>query len=164
VWATHIRLEEDPRSLRCWNQLLPPKQVADRSGRYPVPDIQQLAPNANASPLRILWSHPQDQISEARFQARSTDASLLAESCPLLAHQLAMPAQHRLRLDQPAQGGTRDQAAEASRDQAVGGRQLRAFDLPAQDSKLMPQGVARPLDYGLAPLTSAMSRRRLRHE
>jgi len=28
---------------------------------------------------------------------------------------------------------------EGSHDQAVGGRELRPFDLPAQDSELMPQ-------------------------
>jgi len=79
-------------------------------------------------------------------------AEMPSNSAPIAsAPDQASPAEADLGLDQPAQCRTRDQAVEGSNDQAVGGRQQRAIDLPAQDSEPMGAGGVRPLGYELAP-------------
>jgi hypothetical protein len=120
-------------------EFIPPKQVADRRRGNPMPNLQQFAANANAAPSRVLSSHRQDQLSDARSEPGSSDASSPAERCRLPPHQLSVPTQHRFRLDQPTQCWTRYQAVEGSHHDPIGGGQPGPIDLPPQNPDLMAQ-------------------------
>jgi hypothetical protein len=65
-----------------------------------VTDLEQFAANADTAPFRVVLGHLQDQRLQLWIETRSARTSAAAESRPLSAHQLAMPAEHRLGLDQ----------------------------------------------------------------
>jgi hypothetical protein len=91
------------------------------------------------APTRVLPGHPQDQLSKLDVEPRPTYTTPLVECRPLPANQLAVPAQNRLGLNQPAQRHSRDQAVEGSHDRAIGRPQRRALDLTTQHPQLVPQ-------------------------
>jgi len=116
------------------------QELPDRGGRYSKSQLDQLALDADAAPPGVIPGHLQDQLLELRIQTWSTWASAIPEGGPFPTHQLPMPAQHRLRLNQqPSPRSTVDQPAQSRHDHSIRRIQLRPLDLTAHDAKLVPE-------------------------
>jgi hypothetical protein len=65
-------------------------------------ELQQLAADSDAIPTRIFIRQLENQLPELRIETGPTRTTPVAEGRPPPPHQLAMPAENRLRLDQHA--------------------------------------------------------------
>src|SRR5450759_3384728 len=103
-------------------------------------ELEQFTADSDAAPPRIVLGHPQNQLLELGIETWPTRATPVTEGCPPSPHQLAMPTQDRLRLDQhPDQSRTAHSLAQRSHDRSVSSIQLRPRDLSAHDTKLVPE-------------------------
>jgi len=80
-------------------QALAAQQSADRGGRHSAAQLDELSPNAQAPPSRILFGHAKHHLDDSRFQ-RWTAAAGMAPKSPLAAHEFPVPAQESGRGDQ----------------------------------------------------------------
>jgi len=77
---------------------------------------------------------------ELGIEPWSTRAAAATESCPPSPHQLAMPTQNGLRLDQHAdQNCPAHPLAERRHDRPIRHIQLRPLDLTTDHAELMPE-------------------------
>jgi hypothetical protein len=74
---------------------------------------------------------------EDLVEPRPTDTTAPAECRPLFAHQIAVPAQNRLRLNQPAESLPLNQAVEGGDDRAISRPQRRPLDLTPEHAQLV---------------------------
>jgi len=82
----------------------------------------------------------QNQLLDLGIETWSSWATPPTEGRPLSPHQLAMPSENGLRLDQdPDQGRTVYPLAQRRHDRPIRHVQLRSLDLTAYDSKLVPK-------------------------
>jgi hypothetical protein len=103
-------------------------------------ELEQFASDSDATPPRIVLRQLQNQLLQLGIETRPTRAAAATESRPLSPHQLAMPAQNRLRLDQhPDQSRTAHPLAQRRHDRPIRSIQSRPLDLPARDAKLVPE-------------------------
>jgi len=102
--------------------------------------LEQFAADPNATPPWVVLRHLQNQLLDLGIESRATWATPPTKGCPLSPHQLAVPAQNRLRLDKhPDQRRTVYPLAQRGHDRPIRHGQLRPLDLAAHDMKLVPQ-------------------------
>jgi hypothetical protein len=63
-------------------------------------ELEQLAPDSDAAPPRVVRSHLQNQLLDPRIETWPTWTTPVAERRPSSPYQLAMPAEDGLRLDE----------------------------------------------------------------
>ena len=63
-------------------------------------ELEQFTADSDAAPARIVLGHPQNQLLEPGIEVWPTRATPGTEGCLPSSHQLAVPTQHRFRLDQ----------------------------------------------------------------
>ena len=109
---------------------------ADRAGRHPDAEAQQLAVEALVAPPRVLATKPDDQLLHLTGDRRS------ALGCdrvgPASGHHAPVPAQQRLGVHQqhrPADPW--EQTAQRREQRTVGGQQAGPWMLAAQHCKLV---------------------------
>jgi hypothetical protein len=101
-------------------------------------ELEQLVADADAAPFRVVLGHLQNQMLELGIETWTARTSPVAEGRPLSAHQLAMPAEDRLGLDQhPDPSCPAYSVAQRRHDRPVGHIELRPSDLTANDSQLV---------------------------
>ena len=101
-------------------------------------ELEQLAADADAAPFRVVLGHLQNQRLKLWIETWSARTSPAAEGRPLSAHQLAMPAEDRLWLDQhPDPSCLAYWVAQSGHDRPVGHVEVRPFHLTANDSQLV---------------------------
>jgi hypothetical protein len=79
-------------------QSMAPQGLADRGGRYLMPQTPQLTLNPRIPPRRVLLSQANDQLDEILADRRAPRCSGLS---PPAGDQALVPAQHRARSDEP---------------------------------------------------------------
>src|SRR5215470_19497752 len=84
---------------------VPTQDPANRAGRDLEAEFAELALEAEIAPATVLLGQLADQLPALFADRGSTAARTTRERRPLLSDQLAVPAEHRFRLDQ--QGGPR---------------------------------------------------------
>ncbi|MGW2815613.1 hypothetical protein [Streptomyces sp. NPDC001415] len=83
---------------RGWRYPVGGQGLADRGGRDPVPELAQLALDAHHAPPAIISGESEDQLREPGGDRRASRRFRLA---PLRCDELAVPAQQRVRGDDP---------------------------------------------------------------
>ena len=110
------------------------------SRRDHVTELEQFTADTDAVPPRVVLRHLQNQLLDFGIETWPTRTTPPTEGCPPSPHQLAMPTQNRLRLDQhPDQSRTAHPLAQRRHHRPIRRIQLRPLDLSAHDTKLVPE-------------------------
>ena len=122
-------------ALRCRRHAVPPQDGADRRAPDGVAELGQLALDAGRSPSAgsrapAAGSAPRSSASMGR-----RPAGVRRAEGPLAPHELAMPAQHRLRRDQHAGSGTSAGASPAVSRRSLRHQQRQGQPLPAREAR-----------------------------
>jgi hypothetical protein len=113
------------------------KDLPHRAGRDPVSQTGQLALNPSVAPARILPGQAQHQGTDLGFDR--WPARCAVRVGPMSGEQLPMPAKEGGRANKRTRpAGTGQQPRQRRQHHSVGGLQLGARDLPAQDRYLVP--------------------------
>ena len=126
--------------------------------------LEQFAVNLRCAPERVVPAHRSNQGSDVRRDGRSPQLSPSHLPCPEEAKALAMPADHRLRLDNDgARLPIRPSRRQPGPQESISGRQLRPLHRPLQNTKLVTKGQNLKLKRGSLAKESQESRRQ-RHQ
>ena len=113
---------------------------ANRAGRDLEAELAELALEAEIAPARVLRGQLADQLPALFADRGSTAAGTTCEGRPLPSDQLAVPAEHRFRLDQ--QGGPRgpwEPARQGGEDETIGLAPADNLHLAFDDADLVAQ-------------------------
>ena len=114
------------------------EQAANRARREGDAELQQLARDPLVSPARVLPRKPKHRLLLFGVERRAARPS--GGLGPPAPHQLAMPAQQRLRCQrEPVPPPIGKQTRERGDESTIGGLELRALASPAQHRELMAQ-------------------------
>ncbi len=103
-------------------------------------ELEQLPTHSDAAPFRVVPGHLQYELLELGIHSWPPWAAPATKGCPSSPHQLAMPTQNRLRLDQhPYQSRSVHPFAQRGHDRPIRCIQLRLLDLTTHDADLMPE-------------------------
>ena len=114
------------------------EQPANRARRNRHAELAELAGDPLVAPTRVLARQPQHELARSGVDRRAPWPRVgIGPPAP---HELAVPAQQRLRRnEQPLAACGRQQPTRRGKQRAVTRAQLRTLDLTTQDRELMAQ-------------------------
>ena len=125
------------RPARSWLEPGGGQDPADRPLPHPVPQAEQLTPDAPVAPARVLPGQLLHQVADLVWDRRSSDGVRVR---PLSPGQAPVPSQQRIRGHDPVQPqAPGQQPRQGGHHGTVSPVRPRAGGLPPQDRDLMPE-------------------------
>ena len=113
---------------------------ANGAGRDLDTELAELALEAQIAPASVLLGQLADQLPALFADRGSTPARTTCEGRPLPSDQLAVPAEHRFRLDkQRGPRGLWQPARQGGKHETIGLSPADNLHLPFEDADLVPQ-------------------------